>query len=132
MSQERYLLQKPMEKEQENLNQAISQIGVEQKQEIMPQAKTQFDETSLSQQQLILDLQKKESIIQHLLQEKEAANQEKEYAIQEKETAIQAREAITQNYKSEILEKEQELAREKREKDAIINQIIQEKKAAIE
>src|SRR3990167_2517074 len=127
MSQDSYVFQKPGK---EKLNQAISQIGVEQKQEM--QAKTQFDEASVSQQQLILELQKKESIIQHNLKEKEAAIQEKEYAIQEKETAIRAREAITQNYKSEILEKEQELAREKREKDAIINQIIQEKKAAIE
>ena len=104
MSQDIYVL-KPMEKEQEKLDQMSSQIG-EQKQEIIPQAKTQFDAASLSQQQLILDLQKKESFIQHLLQEKEAAIREKEYAIQEKETAIQARKVITQNHKSEILEKE--------------------------
>src|SRR3990167_4258922 len=111
MTREIYSLLKPMEKEREK--QAISQIGVEQKQEIIPQAQTQFDAASLSQQHLILDLQKKESIIQHILQEKEAAIQEKEYAIQEKEyaiqekeyaiqekeTAIQAREAITQNHK---------------------------------
>src|SRR3990167_11293781 len=95
MTREIYSLLKPMEKEREKLNQAISQISVEQKQEIIPKAQTQFD-ASLSQQQLILDLQKKESIIQHILQEKEAAIQEKEYAIQEKEYAIQEKEIAIQ------------------------------------